>query len=78
MANKLKEELKGMSLEELHVKIGSLRSDLFSLKLRSVTQPAKDTSEFAKLRKGIACALTLFAQKLGERAATAMNEETNG
>lgn len=58
-----KEELKQLSLEELKVKIDSLRRDLFGLKLSASTAHIKDYSIFEKLRKNIAYALTLENQK---------------
>ena len=61
--NKAKEELKNLSIPQLQEKIEVLRRDLFALKLNKATAHIKDYSQYKKLRKNIAQALTYLAQK---------------
>ncbi|MBT3456250.1 50S ribosomal protein L29 [bacterium] len=60
---KEKEELKDLSVEELKIKVESLRKELFTLHLNIVTTHIKDYSQFPKLRRGVARALTYLRQK---------------
>lgn len=64
MARKLTEPFKGLSVEELKVKVEEMRRELFGLRLSSVTSPVKDNSLFKKLRKNIARGLTILGNKL--------------
>jgi len=56
--NKEKEELKKLNTTQIKEKIESYRRELFSLKLTSATSHIKDNSQYRKLRKNIARALT--------------------
>lgn len=58
-----REDFKGMDIGELKVKIDSFRRELFSLRLNASTAHVKDYSQFGKLRKRIARALTLLHNK---------------
>ncbi len=60
---KIKEELKSLSVEELTKKVETLRQGLFSLRLNASTAHVKDYSEFEKLKKNIARALTYLHEK---------------
>ena len=60
---KKKENFKDLNVEELRKKADSLRHELFSLRLNSVTAHAKDYSQFKKLRGNIARTLTYLRQK---------------
>ena len=57
--NKNKQQLAGLSLRELLEKLEDFRRELFTLRLSSATSHIKDNSQFKKLRKNIARALTL-------------------
>jgi ribosomal protein L29 len=50
--------LKNMSMDDLKKFVEAQRAELFSLRLTAATQPAKDHSQFKKLRKNIAQGLT--------------------
>ncbi len=63
MDNKLKSELKKMSLQDLALKADDLRKELFSLRLQDLNTGIKDKSQFKKLRRSIACTLTYMQQK---------------
>lgn len=61
--NKLKKELKDLSINDLEQRADQLRRDLFSLRLNSITTPTKDYKQFSRLRKDIARALTYLSLK---------------
>lgn len=56
--SKEREDLKGMKPAELQKRINTLRRELFSLRLNAATAHVKDYSQFSKLRRQIARALT--------------------
>jgi large subunit ribosomal protein L29 len=62
--NKKKNELKNLSAQELGGKVDELRRELFSLRLQAATSPVKDHTQYKKLRREIACALTYLRQKI--------------
>ncbi|CDK30505.1 50S ribosomal protein L29 [Candidatus Babela massiliensis] len=64
--NKLKNELKQLSMQELASKVDELRRELFSLRLQDINTSLKDKTQFKKLRRGIACALTYMQQKVNK------------
>lgn len=66
----LKHELAKMSAQELREKLDALRRDLFGLKLNSSTMPAKDYSQFKKIKTNIAQAMT-YIQHIEQRASNA-------
>lgn len=63
--NKVKEELKKMSEQELVARVGEMKNELFTLTLQSKTSHMKDVSQFGKLRKNIARALTYLRTRKG-------------
>jgi len=56
--NKIKEELKSLSAQEQVARADAFRRERFSLRLNSLSVPVKDYSQFSKLRKNVARALT--------------------
>ena len=64
---KLKQELKSLSAQELEFKIEALRRELFSLRLHAAKSPLKDHTQLKKLRKAIACGLTLVRQNASQQ-----------
>ena len=58
-----REDFKSMDIGELKVKIDSFRRELFSLRLNASTAHVKDYSQFGKLRKRIARALSCLHNK---------------
>jgi large subunit ribosomal protein L29 len=58
------EDLRNLSNEQLVEKMGSLRHELFTLKLNSLTTHLKDYSQFKKLRRDIARASTIIEQRI--------------
>ena len=61
-----KKALKGLSIEELKAKETELRQELFSQRLHSTTKPVRDNQSAKKLRRDIACMLTIIQQKRAE------------
>jgi len=61
--NKLKNDLKNLSLQDFAIKIDELRKELFSLRLQDLNTGVKDKSQFKKIRRGIARALTYMREK---------------
>lgn len=61
--NKIKNELKNLSVDELSIRINNLRGELFNLRLHSATSQIKDYKQYNKIRKDIARGLTYYNQK---------------
>jgi ribosomal protein L29 len=66
--NREKNRLKQLDTKELVEEVEKLRRNLFSLRLAIVSSPTKDHSQFKKLRRSVAMALTLLRQKQQELA----------
>lgn len=60
---KFKEELVGLSTDQLREKLELLRRELFSLRLNAQTSHVKNNAQFKQLRKDIARVLTFINQK---------------
>ena len=58
-----REDFRSMDIGELEIKINSFRRELFSLRLNASTAHVKDYSQFGRLRKRIARALTCLHNK---------------
>lgn len=63
---KFKEEITGLTPEQLLQKSHELRKELFSLGLNATTSHVKDYSQFKKLRKNIARVSTELTRKMSE------------
>lgn len=61
--HKNREELRNLSGQDLITKIESYKRDLFTLRLNASNTHVKDYSQFNKLRKNVARALTYLRQK---------------
>ncbi len=61
--NKIKEEIKQLNKQDLVTRVEALRRDIFSLRLNATTAHVKDHSQFKKMRKNLARALTYLSQK---------------
>jgi len=57
---KEREQLKALSRKDLQEKANGLKRELFSIRLNSMTAHVKDYSQFKKLRRSVARALTLL------------------
>jgi ribosomal protein L29 len=55
-------DFKNMNIDELKKQIESMRAELFGLRLSAATQPVKNYSQFSRLRRNIARALTAERQ----------------
>lgn len=58
-----KEQLRGLGEKELIEKVSEFKRELFGLRLNSMTSHIKDYSQYKKLRRNVARALT-YANKL--------------
>lgn len=63
MKKTVKDELKNRSVADLKATIETLQRDLFSARLHATTRPSQDKSQFNKMKKNIARALTYLRQK---------------
>jgi ribosomal protein L29 len=61
--NKEKVEFKEMSADQLKEKVELFRQELLGLKLNAATTHVKNYSQFSKIKKNIARALTYLNQK---------------
>lgn len=59
----IKQDLKKLDQKELHQKVIELRQELFKVRLSSFSAPIKDHTQFKRLRRDIARALTYLRQK---------------
>ena len=66
--SKIKEELHSLNPIQLKDKINELRREYFSMQLNSATAHIKDYSQFRKLRKNIARALTYLKQSVSSNS----------
>ncbi len=62
--NKNNVEFKTMSKDQLYKQVETLRGELFSLRLNGTASHIKDYSQFKKLKRAIARALTHLRQKI--------------
>ena len=60
---KEREQLKGLGEKELAEKVDSYKRELFGVRLNSRTAHVKDYSQFKKLKRSVARALTYLNQK---------------
>jgi ribosomal protein L29 len=58
-----KVELKNLGIDALLEEVGSLKKELFNLKLSLISGQVKDFSQFSKLRKKTAKVLTFLNEK---------------
>lgn len=56
-------EMKKLDIESLKKEVQLCKKEIFNLKLNAMTGQMKDISQFGKLRKQIARALTYLTQK---------------
>jgi len=62
--DKEKSTLKQLTREELQVKLGTYKHDLFTLRLNATTAHVKNYSQFKKVRKNVARVLTYLRQQV--------------
>ncbi|RTL05955.1 50S ribosomal protein L29 [Candidatus Dependentiae bacterium] len=60
---KMKQELRGLTIDQLYEQEQYIAKELLSLKLQVRTTHIKDYSRFAKFRKIIACIKTIVREK---------------
>ena len=64
MRKAFKTELKKLSPEDLASYANEIRREIFSLKMKRMSEPVKDVNLVRKLRKSLACTLTFLQQEV--------------
>jgi len=64
MRKAFKIELQKLSVAELVAYANEIRREIFSLKMKKMSEPVKDVNMVRKLRKSLACTLTLLQQEV--------------
>ena len=62
MRKAFREELQKLSVVELAAYANEIRKEIFSLKMKKMSEPVKDVNLVRKLRKSLACTLTFLQQ----------------
>ena len=62
-SNKILDELKNKSLEQLQVELTSAKKELFDLRLKNATNQLENTSKIRQVRKNIARIETIITIK---------------
>ena len=62
MRKAFKKELQKLSVAELVAYANEIRKEIFSLKMKKMSEPVKDVNLVRKLRKSLACTLTFLQQ----------------
>lgn len=63
MRKAFKTELKKLSVAEITAYANEIRKEIFSLKMKKMSEPVKDINLVRKLRKSLACTLTFLQQE---------------
>ena len=63
MRKAFKTELQKLSSAELIAYADEIRKEIFSLKMKKMSEPVKDINLVRKLRKSLACTLTFLQQE---------------
>jgi len=63
MRKAFKTELQKLSVAELAAYANEIRKEIFSLKMKKMSEPVKDINLVRKLRKSLACTLTFLQQE---------------
>jgi len=64
MRKAFREELQKLSVAELAAYANEIRKEIFSLKMKKMSEPVKDVNLVRKLRKSLACTLTFLQQEV--------------
>ena len=67
MANKVKKELKDLSVQELGTKVAGLQKELFQSRMKQVSGQLTNSSSLWQMRKSIARAKTFISQKAAQK-----------
>jgi large subunit ribosomal protein L29 len=71
------EEMRQMTLDELHVKLAELDEAQFNLRFRLTTQPLDDPLRIRKVRRDIARVKTLIREREREKAMQGTGESAS-
>ena len=64
MRKAFRTELQKLSAAELIAYANEIRKEIFSLKMKKMSEPVKDVNLVRKLRKSLACTLTFLQQEV--------------
>jgi len=64
MRKAFRAELQKLSVAELAAYAIEIRKEIFSLKMKKMSEPVKDINLVRKLRKSLACTLTFLQQEV--------------
>ena len=62
MRNAFKKELKKLSVAELAAYANEIKREIFTIKMKKISEPVQDVNLVRKLRKSLACTLTFLQQ----------------
>jgi len=62
MRKAFKKELQKLSVAELAAYATEIKKEIFTIKMKKMSEPVKDINLVRKLRKSLACTLTLLQQ----------------
>jgi ribosomal protein L29 len=62
MRKAFKQELQKLSVAELAAYANEIRKEIFTIKMKKMSEPVKDVNLLRKLRKSLACTLTFLQQ----------------
>lgn len=62
MRTAFKKELQKLSVAELAAYANEIRKEIFTIRMKKMSEPVKDVNLVRKLRKSLACTLTLLQQ----------------
>lgn len=62
MRSAFKKELQKLSVAELAAYANEIKKEIFTVRMKKVSEPVKDVNLVRKLRKSLACTLTFLQQ----------------
>ena len=62
MRKAFKKELQKLSVAELAAYANEIKKEIFTIRMKKVSEPVKDINLVRKLRKSLACTLTFLQQ----------------
>lgn len=62
MRKTFKEELQKLSVAELAAYANEIKKEIFTIRMKKMSEPVKDFNLVRKLRKSLACTLTFLQQ----------------
>ena len=63
MRKSFKKELANLSVAELVAYVNEIKKEIFTIRMKKMSEPVKDVNLVRKLRKSLACTLTFLQQE---------------